>query len=463
MAERETLRLSWDVPLEERADVLVVGGGSAGIAAATAAARNGARTVLVERYGFLGGTSTAGLVGPFMTSYSADGKEPVVGGIFQEVVDRMAATGGAIDPGKTEGGEKWAAYIKLGHAHVTPVHPEALKVAAMETVAEAGVKLMLHTAFVDVVRPDPPAAGDRLEGIVVLTKAGLRALPATVLIDCSADADVAVRAGVPVQLGRESDGRMMPATMFFRIGSVDDDRVEAFAREHETLHPGERLYECIVQEARGRGQFPVPREYLNIYREPEPGVWRANITRLHDIDGTNPEDLTRAEVEGRRQVMKVFAFMRERCPGLEGARLLEVAAQIGIRETRRIHGLYTLTGEDVLRGTRFDDAIARCAYPIDIHDPTGTRGKLVGLESAGWYEIPYRCLVPVRVDNLLVAGRCLSATHEGAASARVIPPVYAMGQAAGTAAAICARERLRPRDLDGRRLRETLRGQGALV
>ena len=343
---------------------------------------------------------------------------------------------------------------------MTPVHPEALKVAAMETVVEAGVRLMLHTSFVDVLRGERP---DRLDGIVVLTKAGLSALPATIVIDCSADADVAVRAGVPVQKGRESDGRMMPATMFFRIGGVGDDRVEAFARDHEVAHPGERLYECIVQEARGRGQFPVPREYLNIYREPEPGVWRANITRLHDIDGTNPEDLTRAEVEGRRQVMKVFAFMRERCPGLENARLLDVATQIGIRETRRIHGLYTLTGEDVLRGARFDDAIARCAYPIDIHDPTGTRGQLVGLESAGYYEIPYRCLVPERVENLLVAGRCLSATHEAAASARVIPPVYAMGQAAGTAAALCARERLRPRDLDGRRLRDTLRLQGAIV
>src|SRR5262245_22758171 len=279
MPDRPTLRLSWEVPLEERADVLVVGGGSAGIAAATSAARNGARTVLVERYGFLGGTSTAGLVGPFMTSYSADGKEPVVGGIFQEVVDRMAATGGAIDPGKTEAGEKWAAYIRLGHAHVTPVHPEALKVAAMETVVEAGVRLMLHTAFVDVLRGERAEEGE-LDGIVVLTKAGLRALPATMLVDCSADADVAVRAGVPVQKGRESDGKMRPATMFFRIGGVDDDRVEAFARDHEVRHPGERLYECIVQEARGRGQFPVPREYLNIYREPEPGVWRANITRL---------------------------------------------------------------------------------------------------------------------------------------------------------------------------------------
>jgi hypothetical protein len=462
MPDRQTLRLTWEVPVEERADVLVVGGGSAGIAAATAAARNGARTVLVEKYGFLGGTSTAGLVGPFMTSYSADGSEPVIGGIFQEVVDRMSAAGGAIDPSKTEGNEKWNAYIKLGHAHVTPVHPEALKVAAMETVVEAGVRLMLHTAFVDVLRPEG-GAGDRLDGIVVLTKAGLRALPASVLVDCSADADVAVCAGVPTQKGRETDGKMMPATMFFRIRGVDDDRVEAFARDHDVRHQGERLYECIVQEARAKGQFPVPREYLNIYREPEPGVWRANITRLHDIDGTNPEDLTRAEVEGRRQVMKVFQFMRERCPGLENARLLDVATQIGIRETRRIHGLYTLTGEDVLRGARFDDSIARCAYPIDIHDPTGTRGQLVGLESSGYYEIPYRCLVPVRVDNLLVAGRCLSATHEAAASARVIPPVYAMGQAAGTAAAECARERRRPRDVDGRKLREKLRRQGAIV
>jgi len=460
VADRATLRLSWDVPLEEQADVLVVGGGSAGIAAATAAARNGARTILVEKYGFLGGTSTAGLVGPFMTSYSADGRERVIGGIFQEVVDRMAATGGAIDPGKTEGGEKWSAFIKLGHAHVTPVHPEALKVAAMETVVEAGARLMLHTAFVDVIRNAGP---EHLDGIVVLTKAGLHALPAAMVVDCSADADVAVRAGVPTRSGRESDGRMMPATMFFRLGGIDDDRVEAFVQEHERLHPGERLYECIVQEARARGQFPVPREYLNIYREPEPGIWRANITRLHDIDGTNPEDLTRAEIEGRRQVMKVLAFMRDRCPGLEQARLLEIATQIGIRETRRIEGLYTLTGEDVLRGARFDDAIARCAYPIDIHDPTGTRGKLVGLEDAGYYEIPYRCLVPVRVDNLLVAGRCLSATHEAAASARVIPPVYAMGQAAGTAAALCVRVRRRPRDLDGRRLRETLRAQGAIV
>ncbi len=479
------MRLTWDVPIIEDTDVLVIGGGSAGIATATAAARNGARTTLVEKYGFLGGTSTAGMVGPFMTSYSADGTEQVIGGIFQEIVDRMVRIGGAVDPGQTRAGEKWAAFIKLGHANVTPFHPDALKVAAMEMVTEAGVKLRLHTAFVDALRegkaPAEPigSAGaspsHTLTGVVVLTKFGLGVITAKVVIDCSADADVSAKAGVPTVKGRESDGKMMPATMFFRIGNVDDERVEAWVREHERTHPGERLYECVVREAREKGEFPIPREWINIYREPEPGVWRVNCTRLLDVDGTNPDDLTRAEVEGRRQVVALFQFMRARCAGLENIRLLDVAAQIGIRETRRIVGEYVLTADDVVQGRHFDDAIARCSYPIDIHDPQGTRGKLIGMggedkphrevtrDAPPYYEIPYRCLVPLQVDNLLVAGRCLSATHEAAASARVIPPVYAMGQAAGTAAALCVREGIAPRQIDGRRLREVLRKQGAIV
>jgi hypothetical protein len=460
MAGRETFRLSREVPVHPECDVLVVGGGSAGIAAATASARNGARTTLVEKYGFLGGTSTAGMVGPFMTSYSADGSEPIVGGIFQELVDRMVTIGGAVDPGKTEAGEKWASFITVGHAHVTPFHPDALKGAAVEMVSEAGVRLMLHTAFVDVITTESP--GGKIAGIVVLTKAGLAFLPAGIVVDCSADGDVAARAGAPFTVGRTADGKRMPATMFFRIGDVDDERVEAFAREHQRLHPGEHLFECIVRAARERGEFGIPNDWINIYREPEAGVWRVNTTRLHDVDGTDPEHLTRAEVEGRRQVMALLAFMRERCPGLEKVRLLDVATQIGIRETRHVHGEYVLTGEDVLSGARFEDAVARCAYPIDIHDPEGTRFSLSPVRAA-YYEIPYRCLVPKGVDNLLVAGRCFSATHEAAASARVIPPVYAMGQAAGTAAALCAREGLQPRDLPGRRLRGLLRQQGAIV
>lgn len=453
-----TIDVTWSVPVRDGCDVLVIGGGSAGIAAATAAARNEARTVLVERYGFLGGTPTAGLVGPFMTSYSSDGREPVVGGIFQEIVDRMVTAGGAIDPAKTQAGHTWSSFITVGHAHVTPFHPDALKVAAADMLLEAGVTLMLHTSFVDV-RLDPTRR--RIDGVVVLTKAGLAYLPATVVIDCSADGDVAVRAGVPFTVGRD-DGKRMPATMFFRIGGVDDERVEAFAREHEVRHPGEHLYECLVTEARTRGEINIPNDWINIYREPEPGVWRVNTTRLHGVDGTDPEHLTRAEIAGRRQVVHLLDFMRARCPGLANVRLLEVAAQIGIRETRHVQGEYVLTRDDVITGARFPDAIARCAYPIDIHDPEGTRFSLSAVD-APYYDIPYRCLVPLRVDNLLVAGRCFSATHEAAASARVVPPVYAMGQAAGTAAALSVSDRVMPRELSTSRLRERLAEQDAIV
>jgi hypothetical protein len=434
-----------------------VGGGSSGIAAAVAAARTGAAVVLVDRYGFLGGTSTAGMVGPFMTSYSADGSQQLVAGIFQEMVDRMVALGGAVDPSQTEAGSKWASFIKLGHARVTPFQVEALKMAALELVCEAGVKVRFHTSFVDVV-----CEGERIDAVVIHDKAGLGLLRPRIVVDASADGDVAAKAGVPFEIGRPQDGKMMPVTLFLTIGNVDDARVEAWMREHEKLHPGERLFECIVQAAKTRGEWDLPREYLNLYREPTPGQWRVNTTRVHDIDGTNPDDLSRAEIETRRQALKLIRFLRRHCPGLENVQLLATGAQVGIRETRHILGEYVLTGADVLEGRRFPDAIARCSYPIVVHDPTGTRGRLEGIQ-ADYYEIPYRCLLPRKIENLLVAGRCISADHEGAASARVIPPCYATGQAAGTAAALALRHGVTPRALDPQLLRRTLREQGAIV
>jgi hypothetical protein len=457
----ETLQYQRDVPIVREADVLVVGGGPAGIGAAVAAGRTGARTVLAERYGFLGGNATASLVGPFMTSFSNDGTRQIIGGVFDELVRRMEKVGGAIHPERVRAGTAESGYYVFGHDHVTPFEPEVLKVVAADLVLESGSSLLLHSSFVDPIVEDGAVRGAILHG-----KAGLQAVRAQVVVDCSADADVAYRAGAPTTKGRESDGKMQPMTMFFIIGEVDDEAVEA----HIRAHPDEagQLFHAIVEEARTKGTFPVPRDKIGIYRTPRPGVWRVNTTRLLGLDGTNPEDLTRAEIEGRKQVFALVAFMQTYLPGFSRARLLETATQIGVRETRRIVGEYVLTLEDLATGRHFEDVIALAGYPVDIHPVDGAGGGIQnalekGMRTADVYEIPYRSLVPLHVDGLLVAGRCLSATHEAAGAVRVMPPVFAMGQAAGTASALATERGIAPRHVDVSELQSALRAQGAIL
>jgi hypothetical protein len=451
------MKVEWEIPVLDEVDVVVVGGGSAGIAAAVSAARNGARTLLVERYGFLGGTSTGALVGPFMTSYDTKGEQPVVEGVFAELVRRMEKIGGAIDPGTIEGPGVFNAFISLGHSHITPFQADALKVVAADMLVEAGAEVLLHTDFIDVMHEE-----GKVHHLVIRRKQGMAGVPCKFVIDCSADGDVAAQAGAEFILGR-GDGHMQPATMFFKIGNVDDERVEAWVEEHRKIHGEERLFQCIIQDAREKGEFSVPREWINIYREPRPGEYRVNVSRVLGVDGTKSEDLTRAEIEGRRQVLQLVAFMRKRCPGLENAIIMETASRIGIRETRHIVGDYLLTGEDVQEGRSFEDAIARYSYPIDIHDPTGTRTRLEGIKG-DYYQIPVGTLRVKGFENLLVAGRCLSADHIAHASVRVIPACYATGEAAGALAALAVQQGVPDaRQVSTEKLQKVLRDQGAVI
>ncbi|MBC5800329.1 MAG: FAD-dependent oxidoreductase [Candidatus Eremiobacteraeota bacterium] len=443
----------------ERYDVLVIGGGNAGCAAALAAARHGARTLLVERYGFLGGTATAAMVGPWMTFHS--GTERIVGGIAQEIVERLVALGAS--PGHIADASDYVATI-------TPFDPEVHKALLFEMMRESGVHLLLHAYFLDAVNDERAHA---VCGARVATVGGVREYRATVTIDASADAYVAAAAGVEVQHG-DARGRVQPASLMFRLSHVDLAETARYLRDNAgemrtSLPPTERnaasltavagLY-TLWNRARERGDIEVPRELVSFFISPYPDEVTVNMTRVTGIDPLDPDDLTRAEIEARAQTMALLRFFRSDVPGFAKARIAATGTQIGIRESRRIVGVYTLTADDVLHARTFDDAVARSAYPIDIHNPAGAGTTTVRLPAGSSYEIPYRCLVPARVDGLLVAGRCISTTHEALASTRLTPTVMTLGQGAGTAAAQCAGANVQPRDIDVPALRTALEHDG---
>lgn len=439
----------------EEIDVLVVGGGNAGCAAALAAGRHGARTMLVERYGFLGGTATASMVGPWMTYHS--GSKRIVGGIAQEIVERLQRRGGS--PGHI--------YDSSGYVStITPFDPEIHKALLFEMVREAGVKLLLHAYF---LRSTPG-------GAVFATVAGEREYRAAAIIDATADAYVAASAGVQTQQGDER-GRVQPASLMFRLSHVDLAKTATYVRMHPdqmrtSLKAHERTAPALTavaglydlwHDAQQHGEVEIPRELVSFFITPYADEVSVNMTRVTDIDPLDPDDLTRAEVEARAQVMQLLEFFRARVPGFENARIAATGTQIGVRESRRIVGEYTLTRDDVLQGRKFPDAVARSAYPIDIHNPSGSGTVTHRLAEGESYEIPYRCLVPAAVDGLLVAGRCISTTHEALASTRLTPTVMTLGQAAGTAAALAKEAGRRLRDVDTEQLRALLLADGVVL
>lgn len=422
--------------MNDRYDVVVVGAGSAGASAAITAARQGVRTLLVDRLAFMGGTSTA-VLDTFYAFYTP-GEAPrrVVGGIGWEAVERLTAEGMAFERPNTYGAGTGVTYDQ-----------ETLKVAWEQMAEDAGVKLLLHSWATGV-----RATADAVDAVRLWNKGGERWVEAEVVIDASGDADVAALAGADHDNAAQQ-GTVQSLSTLFKVANVDIERASAVKKAE--------LWDRM-RDAAASGGYALPRIEGSWHRTPFQGVALIHMTRIPNVDATDPEQLTRAEVIGRRQAREYARFLRDRVPGFEASVVVATSPAIGVRESRRVHGEYMLTRDDVLTGRRFDDEIALCGAPIEDHHAGGdTDWQYVG--EGGVYGIPYRCLVPAALDRLLVAGRCFSATHDAHASARSMATCMAMGQAAGTAAVMAVQGGSVPRAVDPVALRERLAADGALL
>ncbi len=427
---------SQELPILAQADVVVLGSGSAGSTAAIAAARTGADTLLVERYGFLGGTSTS-VLDTFYGFYTP-GKDTarVVNGIPWEIVERLAAYDMVLERPSSYGAGQAVTY-----------DPTTLKVVWEQTALASGVRLLLHTFCVDVLMQN-----GSITGLVVASKQGLGLIKGRVFVDSSGDADLVFRSGAPFEMAGTDGHEPQSLTTTFRLGGVNLDRAQAIKRDELVSR---------MKAANISGDYRLPREEGSIHATPLAGVVVTNMTRVTNVDATDPIELTKAEVEGRKQALEYTRFLREQIAGYEGAYLLNFSTHIGIRETRRMWGAYRLTRDDVLTARKFDDAVAQCGAPIEDHNASSsTRWEYV--PDGDTYDIPYRALLPQGVNNLIAAGRCLSADHDAHASVRSMGQCMAMGQAAGTAAALAARSGLTPAALDITDLQARLRADGAL-
>jgi len=425
-------------------DVVVVGSGSAGSTAAIAAARGGADTLLVEKLPFLGGVSTAVLdtFYGFYTPGSASRK--VVGGIADDVVGALRDLGPVVERPNTFGAGTGVTY-----------HPDHLKVAWERLVLEAGARVLLHAFVQDVVVKD-----GRVDALIVATKAGLQRIAGRTFVDASGDADLCHFAG----FGYELAGELEPAqtlTTTFRVANVDLERRRSLSKS---------ALNALMAEASSSGDFDMPRREGSDHITPVEGMTATIMTRLESfrrdgdrvVNATDPDFLTAAEIAGRRQALEYVRFLTDRVPGYEQARLATLGTQIGVRETRRVYGDYRLTRDDVLSARRFDDAVGLCGAPIEDHH-AGADTRWQYLPDGQAVEIPFRTLLVRDASNVLVAGRCFSATHDAHASVRSMAQCMAMGQAAGSAAALATAAGRDPRDVPVRVLQDRLVADGAIL
>ena len=417
----------------EKYNLIVAGGGFSGVAAALSAAREGLSVMLIERGNCFGGASVTGLVNPFMPYWTKSKDEHkrvyLSAGIFREILNALSEAGA------------------LGANEMT-FDEEYLKLLLNRMIIKAGVKPLFHSYV---------TGADITDGVVnsitVANKSGNTKFTADYFIDATGDGDIAALCGFPFRIGRAKDGLCQPMTLCFRLADVD---MQAFAKARPMINP-------LYKEFREQGKIKNIREDVLFFYTLTDGIVHFNSTRVVKKNPVDAFDVTEAEIDAREQVFELYNFLKERVDGFQNSRLIMTAPQIGVRESRKIDGEYILTAEDLMACTKFYDSIAIGNYDIDIHNPEGSGTSHYYFKDGEYYTIPYRCLIPKDGKNILVAGRCVSATHEAQASIRIIPIVCCLGEAAGTAAAVASKSGANVKDANIAEIQQILRANGAII
>lgn len=442
-----------EIPVKAKVDVLVCGGGPAGIGAALGAAKGEVSVMIIEKNNCLGGLATTGLVTTFAGSSifsDSEDDDPVVNrrqvikGVVWEFIERLIQEDGAISPEELN---------KTGQNDAATFDIEVYKRVADEIMEEWGINLLYHTMITGAIMD-----GETIKGVVIENKAGCQAILADVIIDATGDGDVAYLAGASYKMGRDEDGKTQPLTTMFRIGGMPEvgkEQIEKFSKYPKAKVQPYFLFWEAPEFIYG---------HVCIFGTPRKGEYRCEMTRSVDKNGLNPDDLTKAEIECRRQIPKIVEYFRKEYPGAENVYLIDSAGTVGVQDSRRIVGEYEMTMDDLLECREFEDVIALGCYPIDLHNPMGRGYDMRFIKYPGQaYGIPYRCIVPAKIENLLVAGRCISADFIAESAIRISSTCMAIGEAAGTAAALCVVKHKSPRDLDANLLRQKLASQGVCL
>ncbi|MCT4606276.1 MAG: FAD-dependent oxidoreductase [Marinisporobacter sp.] len=427
------------IQIIDTVDIVVIGGGPAGIATAVTAGEQGMKTLIIEKNGFFGGANVAGYSGTIGGLYSSaeDGNiEQIVYGFAEKFVDLLKENNGIVEK------------VKFGHTALAPHDPFVWKEVADQLIKEANVNVLFHTSFVDVIMEE-----NKITGIIIENKDGRSAIMGKICIDATGDGDVAAKAGAPYVYGK--DGVIQAMTMAFRMANVDWEKASKYSLED--------IWEKVAEADQTR-KYNLPRKHPFIFPLPRKDQAMMNCTAIigendQVLYPTKTNDLTYAEFAGREQIREYERFVKDYLEGFEDAYVIDTASQIGIRQGRTILGEYTLKNEDVVNAKKFDTAIARSAWPIEIHG--GSKGvKVVNLDD-DYYEIPFEVMLPQKIEGMMMVGRCISAEHEALASARVVAQCFEEGFAAGYAAVLCVKENIMPKEVEVQKVRTFMIEKGS--